>query len=397
MERVEAARPSRPPLPDVVAEHLEELAFLTVQRRKLIFSPELPPRRIATHDERIEAHLDGLRIGARASLPLAQEKLASDDPWELFSAARVFLELARPDAESLVRLTAKLGDDLLGAWREALRSIPRDLSRAWLPHAPGAALPPASCALAVDAALARGDGDALAVRELARHAEPVVRGALARGLARGADARRFAELARELAGDADPQVSRRALWSAARLDPAWALERCRRQTQGAVADPFALRVLGLCGSPEDCDLLAAASAHPQSGPAALQALAELGTPEAIESLIERLGQASDELRSSAAAALERALGTIPREDRNKTPTPEQAQAHWAGLRADSRRVRRWCLGAPLPWSGDPREQPMLWRWRALATGARQDPEWLGHEVPDGFFADVPVEWAVPGE
>src|SRR5262249_20580667 len=150
------------------------------------------------------------------------------DAWPVFAAARVFLELAQPDPESLANFTAKLGDETLGAWRQASRALSRDRSRAWLPFARGDALPAATCALAVDAALARGDGGALPARDLARSPEPLIRSALARGLARVPGARDSAELARELAIDADPRVSRPALWSAARLDRDWALERCRR-------------------------------------------------------------------------------------------------------------------------------------------------------------------------
>src|SRR5512137_373674 len=99
MQRAEVAGVSRPALPDVIAEHLEELGFLNLQRRKLLFSPELPLRRLPAHDERIEAHLDGLRLGAGASLALAEETLSSDDPWAVFAAARMFLELRRPEPE----------------------------------------------------------------------------------------------------------------------------------------------------------------------------------------------------------------------------------------------------------------------------------------------------------
>ena len=85
----------RPVVPHVLLEHLEELAALLVQRRKLFFSPEVPLRRLKLHDDRIEAHLDGLRTGGSAAIKIAEDRLAGD-PWLVVAAARVWMSQGSP-------------------------------------------------------------------------------------------------------------------------------------------------------------------------------------------------------------------------------------------------------------------------------------------------------------
>ena len=46
---------NRPAVPDILEEHLEELSFLAIRWRKLVFSPELSLRRLAKQQARIVA------------------------------------------------------------------------------------------------------------------------------------------------------------------------------------------------------------------------------------------------------------------------------------------------------------------------------------------------------
>ena len=84
-----------PVIPDVLEEHLEELAFLSIQRRKLVFSPDVPLPDFLPHDGRILAHWKGLELGGEASVQIALTRLEAFDPWEVYAAARVWLGLGR--------------------------------------------------------------------------------------------------------------------------------------------------------------------------------------------------------------------------------------------------------------------------------------------------------------
>nr|MBA3685649.1 hypothetical protein [Planctomycetota bacterium] len=78
----DVAKPSRPAIPDIVEEHLEELAFLAIRRRTLLFSTTATPRQLARLDARSAAHRDGLRIAGQVAIDLAVGVLDDgDEPW----------------------------------------------------------------------------------------------------------------------------------------------------------------------------------------------------------------------------------------------------------------------------------------------------------------------------
>ena len=124
---------SAPVIPDVLGEHLEEIAFLSIQRRKLLFSPESPLSQFLPHDARIAAHWDGLVLGGEASVEIALERLKEFDPWEVYAAARVWLELGSPKTEEVLQRLEVVDDELLPAWREALSRIKGDRLAQLLP------------------------------------------------------------------------------------------------------------------------------------------------------------------------------------------------------------------------------------------------------------------------
>jgi hypothetical protein len=87
----------RPAVPPVLSENLEELEFLSIQRRKLFCDFETTRAELLKHENRIEAHFDSLRVGGDAAVALAEKALEEAVfPWEVFAAARVWLELALP-------------------------------------------------------------------------------------------------------------------------------------------------------------------------------------------------------------------------------------------------------------------------------------------------------------
>ena len=95
-------------LDDVIEEHAEEAAFLWQQRNAAVHAPDYDIEEITEADERVEAHLDGLRIGGESSW-----ETSKDLGWELageyFAAMSIAIRLSRYDFVEEV-LAAAEGD-----------------------------------------------------------------------------------------------------------------------------------------------------------------------------------------------------------------------------------------------------------------------------------------------
>jgi len=388
-----AATPARPALADVVAEHLEEHGFLSLQRRKLLFADDFPERRLPAHDERIAAHWDGLVVNAPAAGELAADTLDTDDPWLLASAARAWLVLATPTTDAIIERWADLPPEAAPSWREALRGLGRDALDQTIPPHRRRKLSPAGLALVLDAVAWNGDLEL--ATDLARHEEPFVRMAVARALGLAPSLESVDAALRALGDESETAVFRRALWSRARLSPDLGLHAVRQRARGAAPDPFALRVLGLLSGSDDLGLLADAAATDTGRPAAFFAMADLGTEDAVETLIKLLALPHEPVAKQVTGALERAIGRIPREDDEAPATQAEARAALDALGAPS--GARLMRGRLRPWRGPKEDEPMLWRWRRAILGTRSDDAWLAREVPDGFFTGRPTAVAVPGE
>lgn len=83
-------------LDDVLEEHAEEAAFLWQQREAAVRAPDFDIEELTEADERLEAHLDGLRIGGERSWEINTE-LGWDLPGEYFTAMSIAIMLARQD------------------------------------------------------------------------------------------------------------------------------------------------------------------------------------------------------------------------------------------------------------------------------------------------------------
>jgi hypothetical protein len=92
---------SVPVLEDIVRQHAEQAAFLwTVYDRALLYpeeNPELDDLRIGRLLERLEAHLDGLRVAGTEGLAIAEERYKGyPEAGELF-----VLRMLQPGAERM--------------------------------------------------------------------------------------------------------------------------------------------------------------------------------------------------------------------------------------------------------------------------------------------------------
>ena len=94
----------RPPvLLDIVEEHFDELDFLWEHREANLFTPAWILEDLAEHEERAEAHLDGLRLAELHAVALAQERLEGDETFAATAAALVLFETGEPEYHELIR------------------------------------------------------------------------------------------------------------------------------------------------------------------------------------------------------------------------------------------------------------------------------------------------------
>lgn len=77
---------------NIITQHAEEAAFLWHQRLAAIHRPDYSLRNLAKHNDRLAAHIDGLRIAGEAGWKISEGQLAGEKPGELFVAMVLALE-----------------------------------------------------------------------------------------------------------------------------------------------------------------------------------------------------------------------------------------------------------------------------------------------------------------
>jgi uncharacterized protein (TIGR02270 family) len=81
-----------PIIESIVSEHAEEAAFLWLLRNAAIAAPHYSLKDLAELDDRVEAHIDGLRIAGDGAWPFCAEGLEYQESGEVFAAALIALE-----------------------------------------------------------------------------------------------------------------------------------------------------------------------------------------------------------------------------------------------------------------------------------------------------------------
>lgn len=76
----------------IIDQHAEEAAFLWLQRDAAVHEPNYSLKDIAHLDDRVEAHLDGLRIAGNAGWEVCKAALALEESGEVFTAAVLAFE-----------------------------------------------------------------------------------------------------------------------------------------------------------------------------------------------------------------------------------------------------------------------------------------------------------------
>jgi uncharacterized protein (TIGR02270 family) len=77
---------------EVIEQHAEEAAFLWTQRDNAVFAPNYSLKDLADLDERVEAHLDGLRVAGQVGWEICEEALGKEEPGEVFVAGVLAFE-----------------------------------------------------------------------------------------------------------------------------------------------------------------------------------------------------------------------------------------------------------------------------------------------------------------
>lgn len=79
-------------IPTIIEQHAEEAAFLWLQRDAAVRDPHYNLEDLAKLDDRVEAHIDGLRIAGDTGWEICKQALAFEEPGEVFAASVLAFE-----------------------------------------------------------------------------------------------------------------------------------------------------------------------------------------------------------------------------------------------------------------------------------------------------------------
>jgi uncharacterized protein (TIGR02270 family) len=72
---------------DIITQHAEDAAFLWLLRDSAVHEPHYDLKDLTELDNRVEAHLDGLRIAGDAGWEICKDALIYEEPGEIFTAS----------------------------------------------------------------------------------------------------------------------------------------------------------------------------------------------------------------------------------------------------------------------------------------------------------------------
>lgn len=388
----------------IVEEHLEELGYLAVRRRGLLFSNRVGPTAVHEIDARTAAQFDALRIAGPASVRIAQSRFDHAEPWQRVAAFQTWLDAGTADAKDVIRHLSGGSDDALDGWREAFRRASSDRVRELVPL--DLALDsPRTAPIAIDAwgwhrMLPRSIAASMVHSEYSG-----IRAAVARAV--GCDDRLDRRVLGPLLDDSDPAVAARALWSHVVRGIEDGLPDCRRFLARHPDDPFLIQTLGLVGDSGDVGRMIELVGEPRARSAAIRAIGHLGSVDSVDFLLRLLDSGSDATARAASEAFEAIVGPIPRPRASERPVPierepapldpEWASNVWSEKRKRANPGAAWWSGWPRTLIRDSARESMVRLWRFAVTGEFDAATALRAEVFDGFYAAEPAWELLPGE
>ena len=405
----EPARAEAPPAPFLRSlwdHHLDELGFLFGQWRQALTDRDHTLESVGELEERILAHLDGVRVPGDAALPLLREALAGDDVDLAFAAAFALAGWDAAGAEAVVLAFE-------GAEAESLASLTLALAHARIPAAVVPRLrallggESAERAIAAAEALAFQGGLELTGPELRYFLEHEDAGVRARAwrLAGLVGAAVPPQAYAAALKDEEPAVRQAALEAGAWCGETGVLRALRHLAESPTPDVApALRLLAALGGPAELALVDRIGAAAELGPERFDVVATFGSPALIERLMIALEDPDPKTAAAAGAAFERMTGVDVASNETATarppegaevdefdaefleevvlPDPRVAREAWSRLGASWSAAGRLCRGVDV--SGSP-EGPILpgldmASRRDLYLRARLSGTWTGTAV-----------------
>lgn len=102
------------PLSVLVEEHAEEASFLWLQRAFAVNAPNYSPKQFADLDERLEAHIDGLRVAGDEGWKLVEAALENEGPEDFFTAGVLAIEAQDDKFDALIARTKEIPEVIPG-------------------------------------------------------------------------------------------------------------------------------------------------------------------------------------------------------------------------------------------------------------------------------------------
>lgn len=293
---------------ELYEEHLEDASFLYTERHALFLSQEIPWVGLLDFEERLEAHIDALVVGAERALDVCGRRAVEGDAGELFAAVCVFCrQLQAPRLAEVLKTLDHEDPDKRRAVGDALKY---ELPDAWRDFCSGAVAQPdgkLAPILAEVLGYRRFKASEILVRRL-QNATPPALPSLLWSLGRiRAD---FAiPVVRQFLSAEDLGTARAAVHAALRLQDEDTVHKLMASSGAPESYPIAL---GLAGGRRMAKPLLRALKESEKPLDVITALGLLGDLSVVRPLVDLLSD--EQLRSAAALALHVITGAMLSEE-----------------------------------------------------------------------------------
>lgn len=288
-------------LPDLLDEHLDQAAFLWVQREAALHASSRYPYHLQDLDRRIDAHVEGLIVNPDAAVSFLTPALGGD-PALSFVAGLALLRLGTPDAlRAMTGALEQAVPETVDALGEALCHGPATpLLDTLRKMAAGASL--AAQAAALDGLSVHSPGDVKLerVQALLGDAAPQAR-ALGWRIVRNAQASPAPSAFEAGLADESPLARKEATLSAAWCNARWFTEHTRSAPLEAKAEGLGLASwFAVLAGPSELERVRTWLRRAELGPARFQLAERYGHPLLIDDLL--LAVQDPDARTAIAAA-----------------------------------------------------------------------------------------------
>ncbi|XXX72643.1 TIGR02270 family protein [Sorangium sp. So ce134] len=275
---------------DVFEQHASEAAFLWSSRDAAVLDPLYDLESLRDLDERLEAHVDGLRLAGDAGWEISRAAIDEEEPGSLF--APMVLAVERRDLKGIAQVLDAGGGApaLARALVSALGWVPFSKVRAILPGLLSYRVGPELRAIGIAACAVQRQDPGAALGYAVTSSDPRLKARALRAVGELGRADLLDEV-RGALGSEDEACRFAAAWSAALLGDAAAL-----RVLGAIADrggPFAERACATAMRRMDPAMaptwLRAIAGPPRGRRAALAGAAALGDPALMPWILECMG------------------------------------------------------------------------------------------------------------